>query len=68
MPLRRFLRHGLAAQAGAEVLTLPGPHHGKTAALHHALARLPGAGLPDSADWLFFLDGDGQHHPADLER
>jgi len=53
----------LAAQAGAEVLTLTGPHHGKTAALHHALARLPA-----SADWLFFLDGDGQHHPADLER
>jgi glycosyltransferase involved in cell wall biosynthesis len=53
----------LAAQAGAEVLTLPGPHHGKTAALHHALARVPG-----SVDWLFFLDGDGQHHPADLGR
>jgi glycosyltransferase involved in cell wall biosynthesis len=52
----------LAAQAGAEVLTLSGPHHGKTAALHHAMARLPGA-----VDWLFFLDGDGQHHPADLE-
>jgi len=53
----------LASQAGAEVLALPGPHHGKTAALHHALA-----GAPESADWLFFLDGDGQHHPADLER
>jgi glycosyltransferase involved in cell wall biosynthesis len=68
----------LAAQAGAEVLSLPGPHHGKTAALHHALARLPrtrppgpglpGTGLADSVDWLFLLDGDGQHHPADLER
>jgi glycosyltransferase involved in cell wall biosynthesis len=53
----------LAAQAGAEVIALPGPQHGKTAALHHALARVPG-----SIDWLFFLDGDGQHHPADLER
>ena len=53
----------LAAQAGAEVLALAGPHHGKTAALHHALA-----GLPESVDWLFVLDGDGQHHPADLER
>lgn len=53
----------LARQAGAEVIALPGPHHGKTAALHHALAR-----LTDSADWIFFLDGDGQHHPADLER
>ena len=58
----------IARQAGAEVRTLPGPHHGKTAALHYALARLPGAGLSESADWLFFLDGDGQHHPADLER
>jgi glycosyltransferase involved in cell wall biosynthesis len=58
----------LASQAGAEVLALAGPHHGKTAALHHALARLPGAWMPESADWLFFLDGDGQHHPADLER
>jgi glycosyltransferase involved in cell wall biosynthesis len=51
----------LAIEAGAEVLVLPGPHHGKTAALHHALA-------PDSIDWLIFLDGDGQHHPADLVR
>jgi len=53
----------LAAEAGAEVLVSPGPHHGKTAALHHALAR-----LPDSVEWLIFLDGDGQHHPADLDR
>src|ERR1700677_5329976 len=55
----------LAAQAGAEVFSLPGPHHGKTAALHHALARLPdagspGAGSPESIDWLLILDGDGQ--------
>jgi len=53
----------LAAQVGAEVLALTGPHHGKTAALHHALAR-----LPDSMEWLFFLDGDGQHDPGDLSR
>jgi glycosyltransferase involved in cell wall biosynthesis len=52
----------LAAQAGAEVVTLSGPYHGKTAALNHALTR-----LPESVDWLFFLDGDGQHDPADLE-
>lgn len=58
----------LAAEAGAEVLALPGPHHGKTAALHHALSRLPGTELPDSVDWIFFLDGDGQHDPDDLER
>jgi glycosyltransferase involved in cell wall biosynthesis len=53
----------LAAQAGADVLSLTGPHHGKTAALHHALVQLPA-----TVEWLFFLDGDGQHHPADLER
>jgi glycosyltransferase involved in cell wall biosynthesis len=53
----------LAARAGAEVITLPGPHHGKTAALHHALTRLPA-----SIDWILFLDGDGQHDPADLVR
>jgi len=53
----------LAAQAGAEVLTLTGAQHGKTAALYHALTRLPG-----SVEWLFFLDGDGQHQPADLAR
>ena len=53
----------LAHEAGAEVLTLPGPHHGKTAALRHALAQ-----LPQSAEWVFILDGDGQHDPADVER
>jgi glycosyltransferase involved in cell wall biosynthesis len=60
----------LAAQAGADVLSLPGPHHGKTAALHHALARLPGAGSPggETIDWLITLDGDGQHQPSDLDR
>ena len=53
----------LARKAGAEVLSLRGPHHGKTAALNHALAQ-----LSEAADWLFFMDGDGQHDPADLER
>jgi len=53
----------LARQAGAEVLSLDGPHHGKTAALRHALSRLS----PDT-EWIFFLDGDGQHDPADLDR
>jgi glycosyltransferase involved in cell wall biosynthesis len=53
----------LAAQAGAEVFSLTGPHHGKTAALRHALTRLPAV-----IDWIFFLDGDGQHDPADLAR
>lgn len=53
----------LARQAGASVLSLSGPDHGKTAALRHALVSLP-AGI----DWLSFLDGDGQHDPADLAR
>ena len=53
----------LAGQSGANVLSVTGPHHGKTAALHTALRQ-----LPTSVEWLFFLDGDGQHHPADLER
>jgi glycosyltransferase involved in cell wall biosynthesis len=53
----------LAAQAGADVIVRRGPHHGKTAALHHALAQVSGA-----VDWLIFLDGDGQHDPGDLER
>jgi glycosyltransferase involved in cell wall biosynthesis len=53
----------LASAAGARVLGFGGSYHGKTAALRHALAS-----LPDSIEWLFFLDGDGQHNPADLER
>lgn len=53
----------LAREAGAEVISLAGPHHGKTAALGHALAR-----LAPEVDWIFFLDGDGQHDPADLDR
>jgi glycosyltransferase involved in cell wall biosynthesis len=53
----------LARQAGAEVLARSGPHHGKTAALRQALVAAPG-----DIEWLFFLDGDGQHDPADLAR
>jgi glycosyltransferase involved in cell wall biosynthesis len=53
----------LARQAGANVLSPRGAHHGKTAALNHALSR-----LPEATDWVFFMDGDGQHDPADLER
>jgi glycosyltransferase involved in cell wall biosynthesis len=51
----------LAREAGAEVFSVPGPQHGKTVALHHGLSR-----LPDAIEWIFFLDGDGQHRPADL--
>jgi len=53
----------LARQAGAEVLRTRGPHHGKTAALRQALLTAPA-----DCDWFFFLDGDGQHDPADLAR
>jgi len=53
----------IAAKAGARVVTLSGPRHGKTAALSHVLTQ-----LPNTAEWLFFLDGDGQHDPADLDR
>jgi glycosyltransferase involved in cell wall biosynthesis len=53
----------LAREAGAEVLVPRGPQHGKTAALRHALLSAPGG-----IDWFFFLDGDGQHDPADLAR
>jgi len=53
----------LAHEAGAEVITLAGSHHGKTAALRCALEELSA-----EVKWLFFLDGDGQHRPVDLER
>jgi glycosyltransferase involved in cell wall biosynthesis len=53
----------LARQAGAAVIASSGPHHGKTAALRQAIEAAP-AGI----EWLFFLDGDGQHDPADLAR
>ena len=53
----------LALRAGAEVLTVAGAEHGKTMALHQALAQLPPA-----IQWIFCLDGDGQHDPSDLAR
>jgi glycosyltransferase involved in cell wall biosynthesis len=53
----------IARSAGAEVVSNPGPHRGKTAALDLGLAR-----LGHSVEWIFFLDGDGQHDPADLAR
>jgi glycosyltransferase involved in cell wall biosynthesis len=51
-----------ARAAGAEVLAMPRQQHGKTAALHRGLAQ-----LGDAVEWIFFLDGDGQHRPADLQ-
>jgi len=53
----------LASRAGAEVLTVSGTQHGKTIALSQVLGR-----LPDGVEWIFFMDGDGQHRPTDLER
>jgi glycosyltransferase involved in cell wall biosynthesis len=53
----------LARRAGAEVIANRGPHHGKTAALRRALLAAPA-----NVEWLFFLDGDGQHDPVDLAR
>ena len=54
----------LAREAGAEVLRRAKSHsHGKTAALHDALRQ-----LDSSVEWIFFLDGDGQHDPSDLDR
>lgn len=53
----------LAAQAGAEVIRLAECQHGKTAALNRVLGTIPAP-----VEWLIFLDGDGQHQPADLER
>lgn len=55
---------GMAAAAGAEVLRLePGQGGGKGRALRAGLARLMDRDLTH----LLFLDGDGQHDPADLQ-
>ena len=54
-----------AAGAGAEVLRLePGQGGGKGQALRAGLAHLRG----DAFDFYLFLDADGQHDPADLQR
>jgi len=53
----------LARQAGAEVLRLePGQGGGKGQAMRAGIAALRG----DAFDYYLFLDGDGQHAPADL--
>jgi len=55
----------VAAAAGAEVLRLePGQGGGKGQALRAGLAHLRG----DAFDFYLFLDADGQHDPADLQR
>lgn len=50
----------VAQEQGATVFTLHA--QGKTAALRWALQRIPA-----EVEWLIFMDGDGQHQPADLE-
>lgn len=54
----------IAKAAGAEVLRLePGQGGGKSQAMQAGLAILRG----DDFDYYLFLDGDGQHDPADLQ-
>lgn len=55
----------VAAAAGAEVLRLePGQGGGKGQALRAGIAHL----RSDAFDFYLFLDADGQHDPADLQR
>ena len=55
----------IAAAEGAEVLRLePGLGGGKGQVLRAGIAHLK----PDDFDFYLFLDGDGQHDPADLQR
>ena len=54
----------IATAEGAEVLRLePGQGGGKGQALRAGIAQLK----PDDFDYYLFLDGDGQHDPADLQ-
>ncbi|MEM1059283.1 MAG: glycosyltransferase family 2 protein [Verrucomicrobiota bacterium] len=57
----------VAAGAGAEVKRYADHPLGKTSLLRHALRELRSAEAP-AAEWIGFLDGDGQHDPADLPR
>lgn len=55
----------VAAAAGAEVLRLePGQGGGKGQALRAGIQYL----RPDAFDYYLFLDADGQHAPADVQR
>ncbi|MDR3684424.1 MAG: glycosyltransferase family 2 protein [Geothrix sp.] len=55
----------VAAAAGAEVLRLePGQGGGKGQAMRAGIAALQ----TDAFDFYLFLDADGQHDPADLQR
>jgi glycosyltransferase involved in cell wall biosynthesis len=55
----------LAAALGAQVLRLEvGQGGGKGQAMRAGIVRL----RPDDFDYYLFIDGDGQHEPADLQR
>jgi glycosyltransferase involved in cell wall biosynthesis len=55
----------IARRAGAEVLRLePGQGGGKGQVMHAGLQQIQA----DVFDYYLFLDGDGQHDPADLQR
>lgn len=55
----------VARQAGAEVLRLaPGEGGGKGQVMRAGIERIRN----DAFDYYLFLDGDGQHDPADLQR
>jgi polyprenyl-phospho-N-acetylgalactosaminyl synthase len=55
----------MATEAGAEVMRLePGQGGGKGQAMRAGIAHL----RPDDFDFYLFLDADGQHEPADLQR
>jgi len=58
----------VAQHAGAEVKRFADHPLGKTSLLREALREVGALRDNDQPEWLAFLDGDGQHDPADLPR